>query len=54
MGVSFGLARVKASLRERLQTAGLLARIGEDRIYLAVDDGVAAMGDPRTARDLGS
>ena len=40
----FGLARVKAPLRERLVAAGVLERIGEDHIYLEVDDGVTAMG----------
>ncbi len=45
LGVPFGLARVKAPLRARLAAAGLLARIGEDHIYLEVDDGVAAMGE---------
>ena len=43
----FGLARVKAPLRERLAAAALLARIGEDHIYLEVDDGVTAMGSVR-------
>ncbi len=43
MAVPFGLARVKAPLHERLSAAGLLERIGEDHLYLAVDDGVAAM-----------
>jgi len=44
LGVPFGLARVKAPLRARLAAAGLLERIGEDHIYLEVDDGVDAMG----------
>ena len=44
MGAQFGLARVKAPLRERLAAAGVLQRIGEDHIYLEVDDGVHAMG----------
>ena len=44
MAVPFGMARVKAPLRERLAAAGLLERIGEDHIYLEVDDGVTGMG----------
>jgi sulfate permease, SulP family len=41
-----GLARVKTPLRARLAAAGILERIGEDHIYLEVDDGVIAMGGP--------
>jgi SulP family sulfate permease len=40
MGVRLALARVKAPLRRQLEAAGLLARIGADRIYREVDDGV--------------
>jgi len=45
MAVPFGLARVKAPLRDRLEAAGVLEQIGEDHIYLEVDEGVAGMGE---------
>ncbi len=47
MAVPFGLARVKAPLRERLGASGVLGRITEGHIYLEVDDGVAAMSGER-------
>lgn len=42
-GVRLALARVKAPLRDRLERAGLLARIRPEHIYLEVDDGVDAL-----------
>jgi sulfate permease, SulP family len=49
LGVRVAFARVKSSLREHLLVAGVLARIGEDRIFLEVDDGVAALSGASTA-----
>jgi MFS superfamily sulfate permease-like transporter len=43
LGVRLALARVKQPLRERLDRAGLLERIGAHHIYLEVDDGVDAL-----------
>lgn len=43
MGVRLAFARVKAPLRARFDRAGLTARIGPDRIFLEVGDGVAAL-----------
>ena len=45
--VPFGLARVKAPLRAQTGSGGLLDRLGEDHVYLEVDDGVTAMGSVR-------
>ena len=41
-GVVLALARVKAQLRAVLDRAGLTARVGDDHIFLEVDDAVAA------------
>ena len=41
-GIVFALARVKQDLRESLDAAGLLARIGEDRIYMTLPTAVEA------------
>jgi sulfate permease, SulP family len=38
------LAQVKSSVRDRLRRTGLLARIGEDRIYLSVGSAVTDFG----------
>lgn len=41
-GIVFAMARVKQDLRNSLAAAGLLARIGEDRIYLTLPTAVEA------------
>ncbi|MFD2417107.1 STAS domain-containing protein [Amycolatopsis pigmentata] len=41
-GVEFALAHVKQELREELDAAGLVARIGEDRIFATLPAAVAA------------
>jgi MFS superfamily sulfate permease-like transporter len=41
-GIVFAMARVKQDLRESLAAAGLLARIGEDRIFMTLPTAVAA------------
>jgi len=41
-GIVFAMARVKQDLRESLAAAGLLARIGEDRIYMTLPTAVEA------------
>ncbi len=40
--IGFALARVRTELRDELAAAGLEDRIGRERIYLEVDDGVSA------------
>lgn len=39
-GVSFGIARLKSEVHAEMAKAGLVERIGSDRFYLEVDDGV--------------
>ena len=41
-GIVFAMARVKQDLRESLAAAGLLAQIGEDRIYMTLPTAVEA------------
>jgi len=41
-GVEMGLARMKDDLRRRLEPTGLLARVGEDRIFPTLPTAVAA------------
>jgi high affinity sulfate transporter 1 len=41
-GIVFAMARVKQDLRESLAAAGLLARIGEDRIFMTLPTAVEA------------
>jgi high affinity sulfate transporter 1 len=41
-GIVFAMARVKQDLRESLAAAGLLARIGEDRIYMTLPTAIEA------------
>ncbi len=41
-GVTFAMARVKQDLREALQAAGMLDKIGPDRIYATLPTAVAA------------
>jgi sulfate permease, SulP family len=42
-GVDFRLARVKPRVMAVLARDGLIERIGEDHVYLDVDDAVAAL-----------
>ena len=41
-GITFGMARVKQDLRDALAAAGLLTKIGEDRIFMTLPTAVAA------------
>ena len=41
-GIVFAMARVKQDLRDALESAGLLARIGADRIFMTLPTAVAA------------
>ena len=41
-GITFAMARVKQDLRDALAAAGLLAKIGEDRIFMTLPTAVAA------------
>ena len=41
-GITFAMARVKQDLRDSLTAAGLVEKIGEDRIFLTVPTAVAA------------
>ena len=49
-GVVFALARVKQDLREQLAAAGLVERVGEDRIFLTLPTAVQAYVDEYAAR----
>ena len=44
-GIVFAMARVKQDLRDALESAGLLARIGADRIFMTLPTAVAAYQD---------
>jgi MFS superfamily sulfate permease-like transporter len=48
-GIVFAMARVTWHLRESLSAAGLLDKIGEDRIFATLPTAVAAYRDLRTA-----
>ncbi len=48
-GIEFAMARVKQDLRDALQAAGLIDRIGEDRIFMTLPTAVAAYRDFRTS-----
>ncbi|GFG50299.1 hypothetical protein MAGR_17400 [Mycolicibacterium agri] len=41
-GITFAMARVKQDLRDALAAAGLLDKIGEDRIFMTVPTAVEA------------
>lgn len=41
-GITLSMARVRTEIRDELYTAAIEPRIGADRIYLEIDDGVAA------------
>jgi MFS superfamily sulfate permease-like transporter len=47
-GIVFGMARVTWHLREALQAAGLLDKIGEDHIFMTLPTAVAAYRNRRT------
>ena len=47
-GVVFAMARVKQDLRDELEAAGLLDKIGEDRIFPTLPTAVEAYRDRRT------
>ena len=47
-GIVFAMARVKQELREELDAAGLLDKIGEDRIFPTLPTAVEAYRDGRT------
>ncbi|VAW07252.1 hypothetical protein MNBD_ACTINO01-2527 [hydrothermal vent metagenome] len=49
-GISFTIARSRTAVRETLDVAGLIDRIGEANIYLEVDDGVDAYLQHRNGR----
>jgi len=49
-GVVFGMARVKQDPRSELAAAGLVERIGEDRIFPTLPTAVAAYVAAYTAR----
>jgi SulP family sulfate permease len=46
--ISFAVARSGQHARDGLRRSGLLARIGEDHLFLSVDEAVRALG-PKTA-----
>ena len=48
-GIIFGMARVKQDLRIQLEAAGLIERIGEDRIFPTLPTAVEAYRNRRTA-----
>jgi sulfate permease, SulP family len=49
-GIVFGMARVKQDLRDELAAAGLVERIGEERIFPTLPTAVAAYVSAYTAR----
>ena len=48
-GIEFAMARVKQDLRDALQAAGLVDKIGEDRIFMTLPTAVEAYRNRRTA-----
>ena len=48
-GIVFAMARVKQDLLSALQAAGLLEKIGEDRIFMTLPTAVEAFNQRRTA-----
>jgi len=42
------VARLRRAVRKTLDTAGLIERIGEENVYLEVDNGVEASIESRT------
>jgi high affinity sulfate transporter 1 len=49
-GIVFAMARVKQDLRELLDAAGLVDKIGEDRIFMTLPTAVEAFHDRATVR----
>ncbi len=49
-GIALALARVKQDLREDLDAAGLLDRLGPDRVFMTLPTAVSAYADWYTAR----
>lgn len=47
-GITFAMARVKQDLRDALVAAGLLTKIGEDRIFMTLPTAVEAYRNSRT------
>ena len=47
-GIVFAMARVKQDLRDELEAAGLLEKIGEDRIFMTLPTAVEAYRNRRT------
>jgi len=47
-GIVFAMARVKQDLRDELEAAGLIDKIGEDRIFMTLPTAVEAYNDRRT------
>jgi len=47
-GIVFAMARVKQDLRDELAAAGLIDKIGEDRIFMTLPTAVEAYNDRRT------
>ncbi len=49
--ITMSMARVRTEIRDELYTGAIEPRIGTDRIYLEIDDGVTAFlrrsGDPQ-------
>ena len=52
-GVVFGMARVKQDLRSELAAAGLIERIGDERIFPTLPTAVTAYVTAYTARHSG-
>jgi sulfate permease, SulP family len=48
-GIVFAMARVKQDLRDELEAAGILDKIGEDRIFMTLPTAVEAYRERRTA-----
>ena len=48
-GVVFAMARVKQDLRDALRAAGLIDKVGEDRIFMTLPTAVEAFNHRRTA-----
>ncbi len=47
-GIVFAMARVKQDLRDALEAAGLVDKIGEDRLFMTLPTAVEAYNDRRT------
>jgi sulfate permease, SulP family len=47
LGIEFGMARVKQDLRDELEAAGLVDKIGEDRIFMTLPTAIEAYRNRR-------